>query len=29
MMTNPNIMGSGHVYVKPNHIDDDFEDNEA
>lgn len=29
MMTNPNIMGSGHVYVKPNLIEDDFENNEA
>jgi len=27
MMTDPNIMGSGHVYVKPNHLEDDFEDN--
>jgi DNA-directed RNA polymerase specialized sigma24 family protein len=29
MMTDPNIVGSGHVYVKPNMIEGDEYDNEA
>lgn len=28
MMSDPNITGNGHIYVRPNH-DDDSEDNEA